>query len=99
MFSSYYTLMDQLQGHLKVKGQNREKKNQTIFFGKEGCKGYGNALMFPIYMIGSVLLEKSGVLHYGQNKSIRKLRSSSLVMSKDSFSSHSDGQEKRQLTI
>ena len=70
-----------------------------LLVGKEGCKGYGNALMFPIYMIGSVLLEKSGVLHYGQNKSIRKLRSSSLVMSKDSFSSHSDGQEKRQLTI
>ena len=92
--------MDQLQGHLKVKGQNPRKNNPKLFFfGKEGCKGYGNALMFPIYMIGSVLLEKSGVLHYGQNKSIRKLRSSSLVMSKDSFSSHSDGQEKRQLTI
>jgi len=32
MFSSYYTLMDQLQGHLKVKGQNPRKKTTKLFF-------------------------------------------------------------------
>ena len=38
MFSSYYTLMDQLQGHLKVKGQNREEKKPNYFFWKRGMQ-------------------------------------------------------------
>ena len=38
MFSSYYTLMDQLQGHLKVKGQNREKKTKLFFLEKRDAK-------------------------------------------------------------